>query len=72
VSRLVIENPELRPLHAVMRRQLDDVGHNPIYHQMMYSRESTPITFSLFDRFPEFHTMHRVLHSYQPQKVLTE
>jgi hypothetical protein len=67
VERLLTEHPELTPMRAAMRQQLDQVGREPAYHEMMYSRESTPITFSLFDRFPEFHAMSRVLHSYDIQ-----
>jgi hypothetical protein len=67
VRRLVDEHPELAPLTGTMRRQLVDVGRNSAYHEMMYSRESTPIAFSLFDRFPELHAMRRVLYSYQPR-----
>jgi hypothetical protein len=67
LTRLVIELPELRPLAPAMRRQLSQVGSDPAYHQMMYSRESTPITFALFDRFPEFHAIAGVLQSYRPQ-----
>jgi hypothetical protein len=67
VERLVCEFPELAPLRFAMKRQLRDVGRDPKYQEMMYSRESTPITFSLFDRFSEFHAMSRVLHSYRPQ-----
>jgi hypothetical protein len=66
VARLVDEHAELMPLRAAMIRQLGDVGRDPAYHKMMYSRESTPITFSLFDRFSEFHAMRGVLHSYRP------
>jgi P-aminobenzoate N-oxygenase AurF len=67
VGRLVEEHPELEPIAATMRRQLVDVGSEPAYHEMMYSRESTPIAFLLFDRFPELHSMRRVLLSYQPR-----
>jgi predicted metal-dependent hydrolase len=67
VTRLVAEHPELGPLDSVMRQQLYRVGDDPAYHQMMYSRESTPITCSLFDQFAEFHAMGGVLHSYRPQ-----
>jgi hypothetical protein len=66
-NRLVAECPELQPLQNAMKNQLAVVGRDPAYHQMMYSRDSTPITFSLFDRFEEFHVMSTVLHSYQPQ-----
>jgi hypothetical protein len=67
VDRLVLEHRELATLHAAMRRELADVGQELAYQQMMYSRETTPITFALFDRFPEFHAMRRVLRTYQPQ-----
>jgi P-aminobenzoate N-oxygenase AurF len=67
VQRLAGEFPELASVRSAMKRQLRDVGRDPNYHEMMYSRESTPVTFSLFDRFPEFHSMSRVLHSYRPQ-----
>lgn len=67
VARLVAEYPELSPLLPTIRRQLIGVGHDAAYHEMMYSRESTPITFALFDRFEEFHNMRRVLHSYRPR-----
>ncbi len=67
VGRLVAEHPELGAFRSVIKQQLDGVGRDPGYHQMMYSRESTPITFSLFDQFAEFHAMSGVLHSYHPQ-----
>jgi hypothetical protein len=67
LTRLIVEQPELEPLAFAMRRQLRQVGSDPAYHQMMYSRESTPITFALFDRFPEFYAMREVLQSYRPQ-----
>jgi hypothetical protein len=69
VQQLIRELPELLPLRATMRAQLHEVGRRPEYHAMMYSRESTPITFSLFDRFPEMQAMSRVLTSYFPQPV---
>jgi hypothetical protein len=67
VNRLVSEFAELKPLRSCMRQQLDDVGRDRDYHRMMYSRESTPITFALFDRFSEFHAIQNVLLSYKPQ-----
>jgi hypothetical protein len=69
INRLIVEQPELQPLARTMTQQLHKVGSDPAYHAMMYSRESTPITFSLFDRFPEFRPMCRVLKSYQPQSI---
>jgi hypothetical protein len=67
VSRLVSEHPELQSLHGVFLQQLEAVGADAGYHQMMYSRESTPITFALFDRFPEFRGMRHVLRTYDPR-----
>jgi hypothetical protein len=65
ISQLVIEHPELECDRPCMLRQLRQVGGDPAYHQMMYSRDSTPITFSLLDRFREFRPMSRVLLTYQ-------
>jgi hypothetical protein len=65
ISQLVVEHPELENHSTIMLRQLHHVGRDLAYHQMMYSRDSTPITFSLFDRFPEFRSMSRVLLCYQ-------
>ena len=67
VRHLVVECPELTPLRKVIESQLVKVGDDPAYHAMMYSRESTPITFALFDRFEEMHAVRNVLRSYQPQ-----
>jgi hypothetical protein len=67
IRQLVREIPELTPMQGVMLTQLRDAGDSPEYHAMMYSREATPTTFSLFDRFPEMHAMSRVLKSYMPQ-----
>lgn len=67
VRQLLCERPELVPLGGKILAQLRTVGDDPAYQAMMYSRESTPITFSLFDRFPEMHAMQRVLVSYRPQ-----
>jgi P-aminobenzoate N-oxygenase AurF len=66
-EHLIHEHPDLKPLRREMRQQLGEVSRDPGYQQMMYSRESTPITFALFDRFPEFHKMRYVLQSYQPR-----
>jgi len=66
VQQLVRELPQLAPLQSLMLAQLKEVGARPEYHQMMYSREATPITFNLFDQFPEMHAMSRALKSYVP------
>lgn len=60
------EFPELAPLVPRIRRELAALTADDDYQRMMYSREATPMTFAWFDRFPEFHTMRRVLHAYEP------
>ncbi len=67
IEHLINECPELKPLSNKIKQQLGEVSTDSGYQQMMYSRESTPITFALFDRFPEMHQMRYVLQSYQPQ-----
>lgn len=64
VRRLVVECPELAEVLPEMERQLKALSSDAAYHQMMYSRETTPITFRLFDRFPEMHRMQNTLLSY--------
>lgn len=66
VQRLAEEFPELNELLPEMKRQLRSLAENAAYQQMMYSRETTPITFGLFDRFPEMHRMQTTLLSYCP------
>jgi hypothetical protein len=66
VDALVSEFPELAPLRPRIVCELRALARDADYHEMMYSRRSTPITFALFDRFPEFHRMRRVLESYEP------
>jgi len=63
---LTSEFPELHPLLPRMIRELHSLAADEAYQQMMYSRQTTPITFQLFDAFPEFHAMSRVLLAYTP------
>jgi hypothetical protein len=49
-----------------MLHQLEALGHSIEYHEMMYSRGTTPVTFALFDEHPEFHAMREVLLAYEP------
>lgn len=72
VSRLILEFPELRPLEPRMLAQLRGLSGSEAYHSMMYSRESTPVTFALFDRFPEFHPMRKCLKTYHPTPAGSE
>lgn len=66
VQLLAAEYPELRPILPRIGEQLRALEHSDAYHEMMYSRRSTPVTFSLFDRYEEFHQMHHVLRAYRP------
>ena len=68
VHCLVTQHPELAPLAPKMTQQLRQLGGNPEYQEMMYSRDTTPILFSLFDRFEEMSPIRHVLRSYVPQK----
>jgi len=69
VAQLVAEFEELRPRAAEMVRELRQLDRSPEYQAMMYSRETTPLTFALFDRFPEFQRMGRVLSAYRPERA---
>jgi hypothetical protein len=69
IEVLASEFPELTPLIPRMRDELGRLGGDADYQEMMYSRRTTPVTFSLFDRFPEFHCMRQVLQSYEPAIV---
>jgi len=69
VRQLAREFPELTPLVPRIRRELRGLTASDEYHRMMYSRESTPVTFDLFDRFEEFHQMQHVLRAYRPRPV---
>lgn len=66
IEVLASEYRELRPLRSQMARQLRTLVSDQAYHEMMYSRTTTPITFDLFDAFPEFHSMRKALRAYVP------
>jgi hypothetical protein len=67
VTQLAAEHVELARRLPDMIRQLKLLRRNPEYHAMMYSRSTTPILFSLFDRFPAMHRMRNVLMAYEPR-----
>jgi hypothetical protein len=67
VSQLVAEFPDLRPLAPVLVRELKALDGSAAYQSMMYSRQTTPLTFALFDRFPEFRRLGAVLATYRPE-----
>ena len=66
VQQLASEFPDLKPHVPRIVAELRALDCCDGYHAMMYSRQTTPITFSLFDRFPEFHQMQHVLRAYRP------
>ncbi|MEX0718130.1 MAG: diiron oxygenase [Planctomycetaceae bacterium] len=66
IERLVFEYPELGRKQREMNRRLRALGDDPDYCEMMYSRRTTPLAFSLFDSFAEMHHLQRVLRSYRP------
>ena len=61
VDLLVEEFPELAGLRPQMVRELKSLRHNDDYRRMMYSQEVNPLTFALFDYFPEFDAMKRAM-----------
>ena len=69
LAALESEYPELGPAMPEIRRQLRRVAKDQGYQRMMYSREATPITFALLDRFPEFARLRRVLLEYSPARA---
>jgi hypothetical protein len=69
VRVLAAEYPELAPLVPRMVRELRGLRSSLEYHEMMYSRRSTPVTFALFDEFPEFRQMRAVFRAYNPRPV---
>jgi P-aminobenzoate N-oxygenase AurF len=68
VRILAAEYPELAPLVSEILCQLKALGCSTEYHEMMYSRSTTPVTFALFDEHPEFHAMREVLLAYEPHR----
>jgi hypothetical protein len=67
IEVLADEFVELRPLVPRMLAELRALRACDRYHEMMYSRATTPITFDLLDRYDEFHVVGRTLRGYQAQ-----
>ncbi len=59
------EFPELQSRKREIESQLAALVESKDYHEMMYSRRTTPILFSLFDRYPEMRRMEHVLLCYE-------
>lgn len=66
VAQLAHEFPELAPRLPEMRRLLLALAHNQDWNLSLFSRSIVPRTFALFDRWPEFSTLSRVLCGYEP------
>jgi hypothetical protein len=66
IEELVREFPELTPRLPEMRRALLALGHDREWSLSLYSRAIVPKTFALFDKWPEFSSLSRVLCGYQP------
>lgn len=64
---LIDEFPELGSLDHQLFRELADLASSVPYHASLYSRETTPRCFALFDGLPEFRNIGRALPAYQRQ-----
>ena len=62
---LIDEFPELKPLEVRLHRELGDLATSRAYHASLYSRETTPRSFALFDELPEFHDIGHFLLAYE-------
>jgi hypothetical protein len=62
---LIDEFPELVGLADPLFRELGDLASSIPYHASLYSRETTPRCFALFDELPEFRDIGRSLPAYQ-------
>ena len=67
IKALAKEFSDLQPLVPRMLRELRGLQIDDRYHEMMYSRRTTPITFALLDRFDEFRDVGKTLRGYQPR-----
>jgi hypothetical protein len=67
IKALAEEFSDLQPLVPRMLRELRGLQIDDRYHEMMYSRRTTPITFALLDRFDEFRDVGKTLRGYQPR-----
>lgn len=65
LGALIDEFPELEAMGPDLHRELRDLGSSPAYHASLYSRETTPRCFELFDGLPEFETIGRHLLAYE-------
>jgi hypothetical protein len=66
IDLLLAEFGELGELRARIIEEVRGLGQNRAFQEMMYSRQTTPIAFSLFDRFEEFRGIGEVMKGYRP------
>jgi hypothetical protein len=66
VRELLREFPELTHLLPQMRQELHALESNEAFLRTLYTRDMVPHTFALFDQWPEFGFLERVLPGYQP------
>ena len=64
LQALLDEFPELQALGPQLQRELRELTRSRDYHASLYSRETTPRCFALFDRLPEFRDIGRHLLAY--------
>lgn len=69
VERLVERHPRLEPMKDRLIEAGMAVASSRAWHEATYSRQTLPNTFALFDRFPEMHSMSKVLPLYRPRPV---
>ena len=62
---LLDEFPELTPLGPKLHDELRQLAGSREYHASLYSRETTPRCFALFDELPEFSNVGRHLLAYE-------
>lgn len=65
LQALLDEHPELHPLGPQLHRELRALATSRDYHASLYSRETTPRCFALFDELPEFRHAGRHLLAYE-------
>lgn len=66
VEELCRLHPRLADRLPAMRSQLLALGQE--WQALTYSRKNAPQTFSMFDAYPEFHSLSRVLLCYDPPR----
>ena len=65
ILELVREFPELRPRLSEFRSAMTRLETDPVFLRTLYGREMVPHTFALFDRWPEFRFLERILPGYR-------